>query len=86
MEFEFDPVKSEANRQKHGIDFVTAQFLWQGETVEIPARTLDEPRVAVIGRIGGKHYTAIVTRRGAKVRIISVRRSRDEERRLYEQT
>ena len=86
MRFEFDPAKSEANRAKHGLDFVAAQELWQGETVEVPARTTDEPRVAVIGRIGGRHYTAIVARRGASIRIISVRRSRDNERMLYEQT
>ena len=86
MAFEFDPAKSAANRIRHGIDFVAAQELWRGETVEVPARSTDEPRIAVIGRIAGKHYTAIVTRRGAKVRIISVRRSRDNERKLYEQT
>lgn len=28
MEFEFDPAKSEANKAKHGIDFVAAQELW----------------------------------------------------------
>jgi uncharacterized protein len=86
MDFEFDPAKSEANRTKHGIDFVTAQELWQGETVEVPARTTDEPRLAIIGRIGGRHYTAIIARRGSRIRIISVRRSRDNERMLYEQT
>ena len=29
MEFEFDQAKSEANRLKHGIDFVQAQELWK---------------------------------------------------------
>ncbi len=28
IEFEFDPVKSKANRKKHGIDFLEAQVLW----------------------------------------------------------
>ena len=85
MEFEFDPGKSEANRQKHGIDFTEAQALWQDPVrVEIPARTVDEPRWLVIGQIGGKHWSAVVTYRQQRVRVISVRRSRDEEVAIYE--
>jgi len=85
MEFEFDPAKSEANQAKHGIDFTVAQMLWLRPTVEAPALTTDEPRTIVIGKISDKHWTAVVTQRGRKTRIISVRRSRDKERKLYEQ-
>jgi len=54
--FEYDPRKSEANRDKHGIDFVEAQLLWQDpDLLEIPAKSTDEPRFVVIGRIGAKH-------------------------------
>ena len=54
MEFEFDPAKSASNLQKHGIDFTAVQELWQDVMrVEIPARTVDEPRWLVIGQIGG---------------------------------
>jgi uncharacterized DUF497 family protein len=85
MEFEFDPVKSRANKVKHGIDFVSAQELWQdSDLLEIPARTEDEPRSILIGRIGGRHWSAIVTYRGEIIRIISVRPSRKEEKELYE--
>lgn len=52
--------------------------------VEVPARTMDEPRSLVIGQIDGKHWSAVVTDRGQRVRIISVRRSRDEEVAIYE--
>jgi uncharacterized DUF497 family protein len=84
-EFEFDERKSEANLAKHGIDFRAAQALWDDPyLVEIPARTEDEPRVIVIGRIAGRHWSAIVTPRSRKVRIISVRRARTEEVRIYE--
>ena len=83
--FEFDERKSRANSAKHGIDFVEAQRLWSdADFVEIPARTLDEPRYLVIGRIEGKHWSAVVTHRRGTVRIISVRRSRAEEVALYE--
>jgi len=85
MDFEFDPNKSVANKQKHGIDFVEAQTLWNDvERVEVPARTVDEPRIVVIGVINGKHWSAVITPRGTKTRIISVRRSRREEIEIYE--
>jgi len=85
MEFEFDKQKSRSNKEKHGIDFVEAQPLWHDiSRVEIPARTKDESRMLVIGVINKKHWTAIVTDRGIKIRIISVRRSRPEEVQMYE--
>jgi uncharacterized DUF497 family protein len=83
--FEYDERKSQANLKKHGIDFVEAQFLWEDPfLVEIPAQTEDEPRFLVIGRIRAKHWSAVVTPRETKIRIISVRRSRKEEVAIYE--
>lgn len=83
--FEFDERKSRANAKKHGIDFIEAQELWTDpDLMEIPATTVDEPRFLVIGRIGGKHWSAVVTHRSERIRLISVRRSRPEEVGLYE--
>jgi uncharacterized DUF497 family protein len=74
-----------SNKNKHGIDFVEAQALWQDfMRVEIPARTMDEPRWIVVGQISGTHWSAVVTYRQERTRIISVRRSRDEEVAIYE--
>lgn len=85
MEFEFDPVKSGVNKEKHGIDFYEAQKLWDDtDFVEIPVKTIDEPRFLIIGKISGKLWSGVVTYRGDKVRIISVRRSRKEEIGIYE--
>ncbi len=85
MAFEYDQDKSAANKAKHGIDFEEAQALWDDPVmVEIPARVVDEPRWVVIGRIGAKHWSAVITRRANNIRLISVRRSRDEEVDLYE--
>lgn len=85
MGFEFDPQKSDRNLANHGIDFVEAQQLWNDSNLlEIPARTEDEPRFIVIGQINAKHWSAVITYRGDDVRIISVRRSREEEVILYE--
>jgi len=83
--FEFDEGKSQSNLKKHGIDFVQAQLLWlDPDLLEIPARTVDEPRYLMIGKIGDRHWSAVVTYRSENIRIISVRRSRVEEVKLYE--
>lgn len=83
--FQFDEDKSQSNLQKHGIDFVRAQRLWDDpDLLEIPARTVDEPRFLLIGMIESKHWSAVVTYRDGSIRIISVRRSRPEEIALYE--
>jgi uncharacterized DUF497 family protein len=85
MGFEYDPDKSTENKRKHGIDFEEAQTLWvDSALVEISARTSDEPRWLLIGKIDQKHWSAIITRRNENIRLISVRRSRDEEVRIYE--
>jgi uncharacterized DUF497 family protein len=85
MEFEFDPTKSNSNKKKHGIDFYEAQALWNdSDFIEIPAETIDKLRLLVIGRISEKHWSAIITYRSEKVRIISVRRSGKEEVEIYE--
>jgi uncharacterized DUF497 family protein len=85
MKFEFDPNKSDANKMKHGVDFIEAQELWNDiDLLEIPARTIDEPRFLVIGKIVDNHWTAIVTYRNESIRIISVRRARKEEIEFYE--
>jgi uncharacterized DUF497 family protein len=85
MEFEFDGRKSQLNKTKHGIDFVEAQALWDDpDLLEVPLGLEDEPRALVVGRIGGKRWSAVITYRQARIRIISVRRSRGEERALYE--
>ena len=85
MDFEFDDEKSKTNKEKHGIDVIEAQQIWSDpERIEIPARTEDEPRHLVIGKIGEKCWSAVVTFRGEKIRMISVRRSRKEEIEIYE--
>jgi uncharacterized DUF497 family protein len=85
MEFEFNANKSATNKTKHNIDFIEAQKLWKDTNrVEIPAHTTDEPRFLVIGKIADKHWSAVITYRSDKIRIISVRRSRTEEVNIYE--
>ena len=85
MDFEYDRQKSQANKAKHGIDFDEAQALWQDPAlIEIPARAMDEPRSLAIAQWAGHHWSAMFTRRSERIRLISVRRARAEEVKVYE--
>ena len=84
MLFEYDPVKSARNRAKYGIDFEQAKRLWSGKVVTVPSLgEYGEVRYVALGVIDGKHWTAVFTRRGERIRIISVRRSRKKEVEVY---
>jgi uncharacterized DUF497 family protein len=86
MIFEYNEHKSSINKKKHGIDFQEAQKLWEDPyAFELPSpQSEDEERFLVLGKIDSKNYTAIITYRDKNIRIISVRRSRDKEKKLYE--
>jgi len=68
------------------MDFDVPQLLWDDPgMLEIPSKkSTNEIRFLVIGAINQKHWSAVVTYRGNKIRIISVRRSRIEEVNFYE--
>ena len=85
MRFEFDAAKSAANKAKHGIDFVEAQALWlDPDRIEVPARPMNEPRFLIVGQIAQAVWTATVTYRHEEtIRLISIRRARDGEKRQY---
>jgi len=84
-DFEYDEQKSNSNQEKHNIDFLAAQELWlDPDIIEIKARSEKEPRYLVVGRIKNKCWSAVITYRDEKIRIISVRRSRKTEVNLYE--
>ena len=82
--FEFDPNKSEANKLKHGIDFYMARRLWNDpKRVEIPAKWVDESRFLIIACLEKDIWSAIYTVRNKRIRIISVRKARDNEKEIY---
>ncbi len=84
MMFEFDEAKSRSNKAKHAIDFVEAQALWNDRLVLLPAKDIAEKRYLVLGTINRSHWSAIITYRGAAIRIISVRKSTAREVETYE--
>ena len=83
VEFEFDPQKSAINKAKHGIDFIEAQALWKSKHILLHAKETFEKRYLVIGTIDREHWSAIISYRGAVIRIISVRKSSAVEIETY---
>ena len=87
FEFEFDPNKSTSNKIKHGIDFEEAQALWLDlRRIEIEARTIGESRNLLIAMFRDEIWSAIFTLRKDAIRIISVRKSRKNEKEIYYNT
>jgi uncharacterized DUF497 family protein len=85
MEFEFDPAKSKINKERHGLDFDDAQVLWfDPDSVGFVAKSDDEDRYAIIANLNKRLWVAFYTPRENRIRIISVRRARTNERKLYE--
>jgi uncharacterized DUF497 family protein len=85
FEFEFDPIKGATNKDKHGIDFETAQRLWDDDNAfRAPAIPGIEERWMLVARFDGKLWVAIHTMRGEVIRLISVRRARPGEEAAYE--
>jgi uncharacterized DUF497 family protein len=82
MEIEFDPVKDQINLEKHGIGLDAALAIFATPSVQWPSlhQRHGEIRYIAVGLIDGVEFTCVFTMRGPVARIISVRRSRDEER------
>ena len=85
LKFEFDPDKSVTNRAKHGVSLEEAQGLWDVPAVVWQARSDQEERWMKIGVLRGQCYSCVFTVRGDAIRLISARRSRQEEERLYDE-
>ena len=86
MKFDWDPVKNLGNEAKHGLSLSSATAIWSGPIVIIPSRNPTEPRQLAIGIIEGRHWTVVFTLRGDVRRLISARRSREDEKTIYEKT
>ena len=82
--FEFDKNKSTSNKVKHGIDFTTAMKLWDDPNrLEVSAQSVNESRYLLIAVLEEEYWSAIFTKRKNKIRIISVRKSRGNEKEIY---
>ena len=85
MDFEWDESKSKVNEEKHGISFKDAVEMFSDPFLATGiSRFEDETRYINIAKIEGRLWTAVTTKRNGKIRMISVRRSRKGEVKIYE--
>ena len=85
MRFIYDPQKSAANYEKHGMGFDDAKRLWDDPNM-IMTRSdrFGESRWIAIARLEGTCWTAVFTKRDHAIRIISVRRAQPQEVSRYD--
>ncbi len=87
MRFEWDADKRRSNIDKHGLDFVDAQKIFDGRPrFDRESPRGDEQRCLSIAMLRDKLVAVVWTVRGTEVvRVISARRARNEEERQYRQ-
>ena len=84
LDFEWDEAKRDANLAKHGIDFRDAVDLFDGRPIyTFPSRREAEDRYVSVGLVGDQFIAAVWIPRNDIVRIISMRRARDGEKRAH---
>lgn len=85
--FEWDKNKNLRNKEKHNISFEEAQLAWDDvNSVEFKSnQNQNEPRYLKISVVKNRFITIIFTYRKRVIRIISARRSRDEEKAKYQE-
>ena len=86
-EFEYDPAKSASNLKKHGAGFDRVRALWDDPLgFDVAMSREGEVRLVRVGTMDDRPWLAVWTRRQDKVRIISFRRTNEEEvARLHEE-
>ena len=84
LKFDWDPAKSVSNEAKHGLSLAAASVLWVGPVVTLPSKRPGEMRHLAIGLIDGRHWTVVYAPRGDHLRLVSARRSRENEKSLFQ--
>lgn len=84
IKFEWDEKKNKANIAKHGFSFSSAQMLFHSKHHVVRSPYISEERFIAIGRINKRVAVIVFTYRHDKIRIISIRRARKDEERLYQ--
>lgn len=91
MNWIWDPGKDRSNKQKHGLGFATAQFVFDDPlALSRPDPHVDEERWQTVGRIGPVVVFVVHTwpeqiESNEIGRIISARKATAQERRAYEE-
>jgi uncharacterized DUF497 family protein len=86
--YEWNEAKNRRNRHTHGVDFsAVEQFEWDTAVVEIDDReNFGELRERATGFIGDVLHVLVFTRRGETIRLISLRKANNREKKDYVQS
>ena len=84
LQFEWNKVKRISNLKKHKIDFEDAILIFEHSISHIPSRFKGEERWITLGELNGIMILVVWTWRDPKIRIISARRLRENEKRKYQ--
>jgi len=86
MDFEWDERKRLSNLDKHGLDFIDVIDVFEAPYVIVPSKqkSRGEKRLLATGKFHNRHVTIVFTERNGKIRIISFRRARHEEKQTYQ--
>ena len=81
--FEWDEAKRLATLGKHGLDFIDMVAVFDGPHYVRDARSDTERREIAVGMVEGLFVAVVFTRRDDRVRLITARKARRDERRKY---
>jgi uncharacterized DUF497 family protein len=83
--YEWDEAKRSANIRNHGVDFATVEeFDWDTAFVHVDElEDYGELREVAIGYIGVRLHVLVFTRRGERIRVISLWKARKGDVRRY---
>ncbi len=87
MGFEWDSRKRLANLRKHGLDFSDAWKVFAGLVLNYPDDRQDygETRIRAVGMLDSRVVVIIYTVRTESLRIISMRKANEKEKRGYQE-
>ena len=84
QQFDWDPIKDQINKTKHGIRFRTAAQIFDGPLIEKEdPQEHGETRIIALGRSEAGILYVVYTRRNSVIRIISARKANKNERAEY---
>jgi hypothetical protein len=81
----FDPSKRQWTLEQRGLDFLDAESVFAGPTIEFPDRRRDygEVRIVCIGLLRGRAVILVYTERNGIRHIISMRKANEREQRRF---
>lgn len=81
----FDPAKRLRTLEQRGLDFLDAEDVFAGPTIESPDRRRDygEVRIVCLGLLRGRAVIVVYTERNDTRHIISMRKANEREQRRF---